>query len=107
MISFQKIWENIQSSKEKSLDSKEMSAIRTGLGIDANFWDNFLLVINNSEGLSELLDVPEMKILNWGQKIKQVLDQVKDVDGSPVVHDKQKLLKTGYNNESQDCSQQH
>jgi hypothetical protein len=42
-------------------DDKAMSAIRTGNGISDTFWDNFLQVINNSDGLSELLDVPAEK----------------------------------------------
>lgn len=100
MASFQRLWENIQTSKEKSpQDDRAMMAIRTGIGIRDNFWEDFLLVINNSEGLSELLDVPTVKISEWHDKIKQALEKVQKVDGTPEPKDNGKLLKTGHSDE--------
>ena len=96
MSSFQKLWENIQNQKEnKPQDDKAMSAIRTGIGIREDFWDDFLLVINNSEGISELLDIPTSKIASWREKVKNVLNKVKQSDSNPEVNDNLKLLKTG------------
>ena len=97
MSSFQKLWENIQLHKENhvSHDDKAMSAIRTGNGVDENFWENFLLVINNADDLSELLDVPVTKISTWYEKINHVLDRVKSADSDKKPSSYRKLLKTG------------
>lgn len=100
MPSFQKLWENIQAAKEKSpKDDRAMSAIRTGIGVRENFWDDFLLVINNSEGLSELLDIPSFKISGWHDKVKQALDKVGQADTNPDPKDNGKLLKTGHSDD--------
>lgn len=96
-VSFLKIWENMHSSSKDDhpLDDKAMSAIRTGLGIDEEFWDNFLLVINNSSGLSELLDVPVTKISSWHEKVRNALKRVQDADAVPDPKEKGKMLHTG------------
>jgi hypothetical protein len=100
MPTFQQLWENIQASKEKSpQDDRAMSAIRTGIGVRDEFWDDFLLVINNAEGLSELLDIPTVKISGWHEKVKKVLDKVQQADGTPEPKDNGKLLKTGHSDE--------
>ena len=96
MSSFQKLWENMQAGKQTSpQDDKAMSAIRTGIGIRDDFWDDFLQVINNSEGLSELLDIPITKISGWHEKVKTCLDKVQKADSMPDPKDNGKLLKTG------------
>lgn len=100
MPSFQKLWENIQAEKEKPpQDDRAMSAIRTGIGIREEFWDDFLLVVNNSEGLSALLDIPAVKISGWHDKVKKVLEKVQQADSSPETKDNGKLLKTGHSDE--------
>lgn len=97
MSSFQKLWETMQAAKEPALpqDDKAMSSIRTGIGVRENFWEDFLLVINNSEGLSQLLDIPETKISSWHEKINHALEKVKKADQIPDVKDHGKLIKTG------------
>ena len=100
MSSFQKLWENMQVQKQTSPnDDKAMSAIRTGIGVRDDFWDDFLQVINNSEGLAELLDIPVTKISGWHEKVKQVLDKVQKADSMPDPKDNGKLLKTGQSDE--------
>lgn len=100
MPSFQKLWENIQATKEKSpKDDRAVSAIRTGIGVRDNFWDDFLLVVNNSEGLAALLDIPATKISSWHDKIKQTLNQVHQMDNTPKPKNNGKLLKTGHSDE--------
>lgn len=92
MVSFQKLWENI----EKNIASdKSQEAIRTGMNIRDDFWDDFLLLINNSTALSELLEVPVSKIAGWHQKIKAALDSVQQADTVPDAKDKGKMLHTG------------
>lgn len=101
MVSFQRLWENIEAAKKDKSphDDKAMSAIRTGIGIREEFWDDFLSVINNSEGLSALLDVPTVKIGAWHAKVKHALDRVRQADATPDAKDSGKLLKTGMDEE--------
>lgn len=99
MNSFQRLWEAMQADKkaaEKSPhDDKAMSAIRTGIGVREEFWDDFLRVINNSDGLSALLDVPTTKISSWHDRVKHNLEKVRQADAVPDPKDSGKLLKTG------------
>lgn len=95
MVSFRQLWENIESAKKSPLDDKAMSAIRTGIGVREEFWEDFMAVINNSEGLSALLDIPSVKIGSWHEKVKNVLEKVRQADAVPEPKDSGKLLKTG------------
>lgn len=95
MISFQRLWENIEASKKSPLDDKAMSAIRTGIGVREEFWDDFLAVVNNSEGLSALLDIPSVKIGAWHEKVRNTLEKVRQADAVPDPKDSGALLKTG------------
>ena len=101
-MNFQKLWENIQAEKQTEPsphDDQAMSAIRTGIGIRQEFWDDFLQVINNSEGLAQLLDIPVTKIAGWHEKVKHALDKVQKTDAMPDPKDNGKLLKTGQSDE--------
>ena len=97
MNSFQRLWENIQAAKNEETvqDDRTMSAIRTGIGVRDEFWDDFLAVLNNSQDLSELLDIPVEKISSWRGKIKHALEKVRDADSDPEQKKNGKLLKTG------------
>lgn len=72
------LWNNISLIKENVAETPAMKAIRTGLNIDDNFWNNFILICNNPEALSELLDVNMEKVASWGNKVKHNLDLVKN-----------------------------
>jgi hypothetical protein len=98
MFSFQRLWEQMEELDELPTDDKAMSAIRTGNGVSDTFWNNFLQVINNSDGLSELLDVPVEKIIRWREKIKDSLEKIEKQD-KPKVHKKNKMLSTGHPSE--------
>lgn len=102
MISFQQLWENMEASRDEPSESKASSVIRTGIGVSEDFWDNFLAVINNSTGLSELLDVPVTKISSWHHRIREELDKVKQADGVPDTSTKKKMLHTGLPQDKED-----
>lgn len=95
MSSFQRLWENMRSFKEESNDDLALSAIRTGIGIRENFWDDFLKLTNNSEGLSALLNVPITDIVTWHDKIKEAVHKVGKDDAESDVDKHKKLIKTG------------
>lgn len=96
-MNFQRLWENMKLGEEEKQppDDKAMSAIRTGLGLREDFWDDFNLVVNNAEGLSALLDIPVEKISTWRGKVTDVLDKVREADGQSDVGQNKKIIKTG------------
>lgn len=95
-VSFSKLWEHMQQSlTESDEDSKAMDAIRTGIGVREDFWSDFLLVINNSEALSELLDIPSTKISSWHSKVNDALSKVKTADETPEVKKNTTMMSTG------------
>jgi hypothetical protein len=98
MVSFMRLWENMTHEKDaEHIDTGAMKAIRTGLNIRDNFWDDFLVVLNNAEALSELLGVRPEQIAGWASRIKHNLERVKraDVAGEGEEKPKAKVLDTG------------
>lgn len=80
---------------EDSHESGAMKAIRNGIGIDKAFWDNFLLLLNDTESVSDLLNAPTEKVGTWRKAIKNALDKVHRADGETIPKEKKRLLKTG------------
>jgi Trm5-related predicted tRNA methylase len=93
MTSFQKLWESIHSDNEH--ENKALSVIRTGIGIRETFWEDFIKLLNNSESLAELLDVPVNNIGKWRTKIKEALEEVHMHDSDSKAKKNLKLIKTG------------
>lgn len=96
-MNFQRLWEQMELGveKEQPIEDSVASVIRTGAGVSDSFWDDFILVINNSAGLSKLLDVPEDKIGGWAEKIKSAVDAVRRADSESDPGKNSKLVKTG------------
>lgn len=92
MRSFKEFLNNIN---EESHEHGAMKAIRNGVGIDKNFWDNFILLLNDAESVSDLLNVPTEKIGTWRESITQALDKVHGADGEVIPKDKKRILRTG------------
>jgi hypothetical protein len=99
MVTFGQLWERVELGADERdaeesefkplLDSGDISAsmeiVRTGLDMrsgDGNsFWEDFIsLCNNNSQALSELLEVPKEKIGNWPSKIQEIVDKVEKSD---------------------------
>lgn len=98
-LSFWKLAETMDSALlDGGEESKAMRVVRTGIGLRSkkdcgNFWDDFIAVCNDGEGLAELLDISTEKIGGWATKIKEVLDKVETADG--VDTKKTKMVSTG------------
>jgi hypothetical protein len=80
------------------VDSKAVHVIRTGLNLRSkqecgNFWEDFLQVCNNTDGMSELLDVRPDQIARWSGKIREMLDKVNKSDSEES--GKKDILNTG------------
>lgn len=73
MVSFCSIMESMAKSRRG--EDRSVSAIETGLGIDEEFWDKFLRLLNNSDSVSELLDVPTTTISKWHDRIKSAIEK--------------------------------
>ena len=94
-MSFQRLCENMKLGKDADIPIEDaaLTVIRSGKGINEDFWKDFMLVINNSEGISKLLDVPVEKIVNWREKIHKALKKVEEMDGQSDVKKNKKILK--------------
>jgi hypothetical protein len=79
----------------KTGESKAMAAVRTGLNLKPEFWDDFIQVLGNAEGLAELLDVSREKITGWAGKIRDILDQVQKSDDEESKNQKAEFVPTG------------
>jgi hypothetical protein len=109
MISFGQICESLgQQNSGLLMDSgeetKAMGVIRTGMSLrkegDSSFWDDFLQLCADSEGLADLLGVRRDVVASWAVKIKDNLDKVQKHDQQvlPKEDEKQEMLPTGKNN---------
>lgn len=75
-MNFLEAWYKSQRLKENS-NHAALLAVVTGLNVAEDFWDNFILVCNNKEGMAELLNVSPEKIASWPAIIKTNLDKAK------------------------------
>ena len=85
--------------QDSGQDSAALRVIRTGNSLRSksdcgNFWEDFISIINDSEGLSELLDVPTEKIGGWASRIQEMIDETSDTDGLKA-DDKADVISTG------------
>ncbi len=92
------LWEQIDKSKQlaENEDSASIKAIKTGLNIREDFWDDFLSLTNNREALADLLEVRPEQIANWPFRIKEGLDKVQKSNDDVEEEDiDTKILPTG------------
>lgn len=86
----------MEKSFKDYMEKKEKNnIIETGYNVSDNFWEDFLLVLNNSRGLSELLGVPRGKISTWNKKINEAIKTYKDKKQEIKINKKHKIIKTG------------
>ena len=96
-MTFLEAWENIRNIKEQS-DDDAIGAIFTGINVVDDFWDNFILVCNNKDGMAALLNVSPEKIASWPFMIQSYLEKAKD-HKNPDSKEKTKIISTGETNE--------
>ncbi len=87
------VWDKMNSYRETT-DHGAVNAIFTGLNVSEDFWDNFILVCNNTDGLSQLLGVSAEKIASWPIKIQEYLKKSKDHE-NPEDKEKTQVMNTG------------
>jgi hypothetical protein len=95
-MTFLEAWESIRNIRESSNDAA-IGAIFTGINVSEDFWDNFILVCNNKEGLGALLNISPEKVASWPPVVQQHLEQAKS-QTNPESKEKTHMLDTGVNN---------
>jgi hypothetical protein len=91
-MSFFKALEKMRQFQEEMEDAA-LSAITTGQNIADDFWNNFILVCNNKDGVASLLGVTTDKVATWQQKVQEALDNAKNAEPSTKVN--RKIIDTG------------
>lgn len=76
-------------------DNKAMEVVRRGLNLRkpgcGNFWEDFIDICNDADGLSELLDVEQEKISRWASIIEEYTNKAEEEDTS----DEKEIMPTG------------
>lgn len=90
---FLEAWEKVRQFKEDKEDAA-ISAIFTGVNVADGFWENFITVCNNREGISSLLNVSPEKVASWPSEIQKYLDKSKN-HKNPEEKEQTKVLDTG------------
>lgn len=111
---FWKLLQNMNEEEDAALldggeESKAMRVVRTGVGLRqskscGNFWDDFIAICNDGEGLAELLNVPSEKVGSWASKIQEILDKVESADDQETSKKKAEVVPTGITTIGADAS---
>jgi len=96
-MTFLEAWEKVRSIKEETNDAA-IGAIFTGINVAEDFWNNFILVCNNKEGMATLLNVSPEKIASWPQIIQEYLEKSKS-ERNPESKEKTHIIDTGEHEE--------
>lgn len=83
-------------SEEKD-EKKALEVVMKGINLqlEGDFWDGFLSLCSNAEGMSALLDVPKEKITALSGRVSKFKNMISDRDGKSDDPAKDRLLKTG------------
>lgn len=92
-MTFLEAWEKTRGIKEQG-EHAAVSAIFTGVNVAEDFWDNFILVCNNKDGMAALLNVGPEKIASWPPIVQQYLEKSKD-HTNPEAKEKTHMIDTG------------
>lgn len=78
-LSFDSLLEQLEK-KDILMDSgeetKTSQIVQAGLNISPEFWDNFITLFSNVDGISELFGIPREKVSNIPAKIQEVINKL-------------------------------
>jgi hypothetical protein len=107
MLSFAELWEQMDSSQNNPLmgsgeETKTSQLIRAGKQLrkegESSFWDDFLSLLSDSEGLAQLLNISSDKILSWPGRIRDALKKSEKENSDKQNPDEEtEMLPTGDN----------
>jgi DnaJ-domain-containing protein 1 len=90
-MDFWKFHETLMNQNDEEM---AIRAIRSGLNVNENFWEDFISMIGNSDAVAVLLDIPKEKITGWASRIRQLLEKIQNMDSSSD-KTKHKMINTG------------
>lgn len=82
-----------ESLDEKS-NEKVIEVVRKGMNLSKYFWDDFLSLCSNSDGMSDLLGTSKDKITSLNEKINKIKNEIEKKDSSETKK-RDKIIKTG------------
>lgn len=89
------LWTLNEFLQNQNDEEMAIRAIRNGLNISENFWEDFITATGNADAMAVLLDIPREKITGWGSKIRQLVEKVHNMDGESGDKTKKKMINTG------------
>lgn len=106
MVSFDQLWKVMESEEATSPlmgsgeEGRALTAVRAGKDMrkeeETPFWDDFISLCANADGMAELLDVNRDKVSNWPARIQEYLDKLSDHDSEgPSKEEETELIPTG------------
>jgi hypothetical protein len=96
MITFGRLIERMEEDKGVGQpDTAAIGVIRSGLNIRPEFWEDFINVCGDAQGMSQLLDVPRHLVTGWGGKIREALANVDKADDEEAKGEKSETIPTG------------
>lgn len=97
-LSFSKLLENMQKDTEQT-ERHAKEAVRAGLNLRSadcgSFWDDFIQVCGNTQGMAELLGVPTHQISRWGSRIRDYVTKVNREETEQNKDGKAVMISTG------------
>lgn len=104
MISFAQLLEQLEKNQTPLMTSGEdgpiLAVVKAGKEMrgdgEASFWDEFISLCSNSEGLADLFGVSKEKINSWPTRISEYLDKIEQSTGGTVGDREEKeIMPTG------------
>jgi len=84
-------------------ESSAMKVVRAGMNLrededDMEFWNDFMQLCGDAEGMAELLGVKSAEVRRWTARIRENIDKVREINSTnPEGEDNSKLMATGDN----------
>jgi hypothetical protein len=108
MITFCQLMEAMDQVHSPLMDSGEeskgLSVIRSGNTMrggetDDSFWEDFMALCGDYEGMAELLGVKPEQVNSWPSRIREAIQSTEkhDMQGENKPEEKQEMLPTGQN----------
>ena len=105
MVSFAFLCEQMEKERLTPLmdsgdENKSMITVRKGNQLrkegDRPFWDDFIDLCGDAQGLSSLLQVEQQKIMKWPSRIREILEKLKQHESEdPQRNEKDEVIATG------------
>lgn len=109
VVSFAQLWEQIDKNKARRSplmgsgeEERALTVVRAGKDMheegEVPFWDEFISLCSNTNGLSELLGVSPEKIRSWPNRIREMTDKLsKQTAENPNEKPDTEMIPTGDN----------